>query len=356
MAIQVHKPFSWQSALLGLGALIGGLVGQCAAARAACVAGPAKEMAAPTGYYDSYNSGDVVVGWTRAVVHYYTGCEPRSSAEMIISPTSRFVGIVDGYSTFSTEHDGIGVQVDYRYIRSILDSGQPEYSDWQMLSSAGTRIVAHAEYIRDNPVATLPVEVDYRFVALRDFSGESILMGYFEPLSARDLSYGQSLNQLTVEGVRQRPREEASCSFSAAPPANLELPRTSITHLKNTGDVGPAADFSFAWRCRAGNQGHSGRADFEFLSDAAIAATPGHLSTTGGAEGVDMLVTIEYPDGSQRPVVFGEGEWYANRLSPGTGGLPSSGSQNMQVRFIRNANPLLPGLARSTMTIHLVPF
>lgn len=352
----VREPLKWKSPLLGLLALVGGLAGHSPSAQAACVAGPARELSTVVGYYDSYTSGDVVVGWARPVVHYYTGCEPLSSAEMIISPTSRFIGIVNGYNTFGTEHDGIGVQVEYRYIRSIQGSGQPEYSDWQMLSSAGARIVARAEYIRDNPVATLPVEVAYRFVALRDFSGESILMGYFEPLSVRDMSYGQSLNQLTVEGVRQRPREEASCSFSAAPPANLELPRTSITSLKNTGDVGPAADFSFAWRCRAGNQGHSGRADFEFLSDAAIAATPGHLSTTGDAEGVDMLVTIEFPDGSQRPVVFGEGEWYANRLSPGTWGLPSTGRQNMQVRFIRNSKPLLPGLARSTMTIRLVPF
>ncbi|MBO0394308.1 fimbrial protein [Stenotrophomonas maltophilia] len=223
-----------------------------------------------------------------------------------------------------------------------------------MLSSAGTRIVAHAEYIRDNPVATLPVEVDYRFVALRDFSGESILMGYFEPLAVTDLSYGQSLNQLTVEGVRQRPREEASCSFSARPPATLQLPTTSTAHLRETGDVGPASDFSFSWTCRAGNQGHSGKGDFRFKSTASISGSPGQLSTKGDATGVAILVTLERSNGTQEPIVFDT--WYANRLSPGTGGLPRTGTQRMQARFVRTNAPLTPGSASSTLTIEAIPY
>ncbi|KRG52540.1 hypothetical protein ARC23_05260 [Stenotrophomonas beteli] len=332
------------------------LMAASSAVQAACAVGPQKWMPAPTGFYDAYSAGDVVTSWVRADIAYFVDCDPISSADLSLGTTTGLAGMHDGRFTFRTDHDGIGIQLEYRYIRAISGSGQPEYSAWIQPGTASNRFTAHAEYIKGNATASIPVQVDYRFIALRDFSGEPILLEDIEPLLAIDLSHGFSLNQLVVEGVRQRPREEASCEFSARPPATLELPATAMSSLKNKGDVGAAADFSFAWTCKAGNQGHSGRADFEFLSDAAIGATPGHLSTTGDAEGVDMLVAIQYPDGSYKPVVFGSGQWYANRLSPGTGGLPSTGRQNLQVRFIRNAAPLRPGTARSTMTINLVPF
>lgn len=321
---------------------------------AACAAGPQKWMPAPFGYYDSFEAGEVMVGWTRAVVPYYVDCEPTASAQLSIASATGLAGVHDGRITFKTEHDGVGIQMEYRYIQSIAGSGQPVYSEWQAVGTAAGVVTARAEYMKDNPTASIPIEVDYRFVALRDFSGEPIAMGDIEPLRVADRSFGLSLDQLSVEGVRQYPREEASCEFSARPPATLQLPQTSVSSLRAPGDMGPAADFSFSWSCRAGNQGHSGKGDFRFKSTAAISGNPGQLSTSGDAEGVNMLVTLERKDGSQEPIVFDT--WYANRLSPGSGGLPAKGSQSMQVRFIRTAKPLVPGSASSTLTIEAIPY
>lgn len=295
-----------------------------------------------------------MVGWTRAVVPYYVDCEPTASAQLSIASATGLAGVHDGRITFKTEHDGVGIQMEYRYIQSIAGSGQPVYSEWQAVGTAAGVVTARAEYMKDNPTASIPIEVDYRFVALRDFSGEPIAMGDIEPLRVADRSFGLSLDQLSVEGVRQYPREEASCEFSARPPATLQLPQTSVSSLRAPGDMGPAADFSFSWSCRAGNQGHSGKGDFRFKSTAAISGNPGQLSTSGDAEGVNMLVTLERKDGSQEPIVFDT--WYANRLSPGSGGLPAKGSQSMQVRFIRTAKPLVPGSASSTLTIEAIPY
>lgn len=326
-----------------------GLMAWSTAAHAGCVAGPQKWMAMPHGYYDSYEEGDIVVDWTRATVDYYVDCDPASSADVMIGTATGLAGRHDNRFTFRTEHDGIGIQMEYRY---ILPDGTR--SSWIEPGTAGSRVTAYTEDTPGNPTSSIPIEVDYRFVALRHFSSESILMGDMEPLRVIDGSYALSLNQLSVEGVRQSLRVEASCSFSATPPATLRLPDTQMSALREAGDVGPAADFSFSWSCRAGNQGHTGRGDFRFKSTAAVSGTPGQLSTSGTAEGVNMLVTLEKKDGSQEPIVFDT--WYANRLSPGTGGLPANGSQTMQVRFIRTAKPLVPGTASSTLTIEAIPY
>lgn len=333
--------------------LLGVLAVACPAVHA-CSAGPAKWMSAAPGYYDSYAENDIVVGWTRAVVNYYVDCDPTASARVYVRAQGKMVGFTDGRAIFSTDHDGIGVQVEFRYIRAVSGSGEPEYSEWQAVGSAGTVVTAYANYVKSDPTASLPIEVDYRFVALRDFAGEDILMGDLEPLAVRDMSYGLSLQQLSVEGVRRRPREHASCEFSSAPPSTLTVPSAHLGMLRELGDVGPPANFSFAWRCRAGNQGHSGRGDFRFLSAAAVSGVPGHLTASGTARGVDMLVTLQRADGSQDPILFDR--WYANILAPGAGGLPSAGSQSMQVRFIRNADALRAGSASSTLTIQVVPF
>ncbi|AEM51473.1 hypothetical protein BurJV3_2150 [Stenotrophomonas maltophilia JV3] len=311
-------------------------------------------MAAPFGYYDAYESGQVVVDWMRAVVPYYVDCDPAATAELIIATTTGIAGMHDGRFTFKTDREGIGIQMEYRYIQSIDDSGSPTYSDWIQPGTAGAVARARAEFIPGNPSANIPIQVDYRFIALRDFSGEAISMGDLEPLRATDRSFGLSLNQLSVEGVRREPRVEASCEFSATPPTSLHLPTTSVSSLRAAGDMGPAADFSFSWRCQAGNQGHSGKGDFRFKSADAISGSPGRLATHGDAEGVDMLVTLEKATGTQEPIIFDT--WYANRLSPGTGGLPANGSQAMQVRFIRNTKPLVPGSASSTLTIEAIPY
>lgn len=340
---QVH-PLTAPVLLVGAG-----LMAWSTAAHAGCVAGPQKWMPMAPGYYDSYEEGDIVVGWTRATVNYYADCDPGTSAEVSIGTTTGLAGRHDNRFTFRTEHNGIGIQMEYRY---ILSDGTR--SSWIEPGTAASKFTAYTEDIPGNPTASIPIEVDYRFVALRHFSDESILMGDIEPLRVNDGSYGLSLNQLTVEGVRQSLRVEASCSFSATPPATLRLPDTQMSALREPGDVGPAADFSFSWRCRAGNQGHSGRGDFRFRSTAAVSGAPGQLSTSGTAEGVNMLVTLEKKDGSQEPIVFDT--WYANRLSPGTGGLPANGSQAMQVRFIRTAKALVPGTASSTLTIEAIPY
>lgn len=341
----------WQTPLLTAPVLLvgAGLMAWSSAAHAGCVAGPQKWMPASHGYYDSYEEGDVVTGWSRATVNYYVDCDPASSADVTIRTTTGLVGQHDGRLTFRTEHDGIGIQMEYRHIRS-----DGTRSSWIEPGTAGARLVAYTEDIGGNPTSSIPIEVDYRFVALRHFSNESILMGDIEPLRVSDGSYGLSLNQLLVEGARRSVRVEASCSFSASPPATLRLPDTHISALRNAGDVGPAADFSFSWSCRAGNQGHTGKGDFRFKSAAAVSGVPGQLSTSGSAEGVNMLVTLENRAGNQEPIVFDT--WYANRLSPGTGGLPANGSQAMQVRFIRTAKGLVPGTASSTLTIEAIPY
>lgn len=321
---------------------------------AACSAGPAKWMSATTGIHDGFSEGDVVVGWTRAEVNYYVDCEPLSSARMLIRAQGTFLGYYAGSPTFSTDHDGIGIQMEYRYITGISSSGAPEYSDWQEPGKAGTAFTAHAHYIKGNPTASLPVEVDYRFIALRDFSNEDIMMGDLEPLQVDDTTYSLTLQQLSVEGVRRRAAVSASCEFSSPPPATVKVPSTSIAELSTPGDTGPSTQFSFSWRCRTGNVGHSGRGDFRFDSTAKIDGQPGRLSTTGDAEGVDMLVTLRRASGAEEPIQFQT--WYANILMPGAWGLPSTGSQDMQVRFIRNAKPLKPGTANSVLTITAVPY
>lgn len=348
-----HRQAGHRSLGRGPAWLLLGLLALCPAAFA-CTAGPAKWVPATSGLYDSYSTGQVVVDWVTVDVNYLVDCAPLSTAYLSFRSNKRFVGFHDGQMTFATDHEGIGIQLQFRYIRSISSSGMPDLSDWQNAATAATAYTAHAEYIKGNPTASLPIGVRFRFVALRNFDGEDILMGDEEPLLVVDRTYGQSLNQLTMEGVRRRARVRASCEFSSAPPANVQLPRTTMADLSDLGDTGPAAGFSFSWRCRAGNEGHSGRGDLWFDSPARIKDQPGRLATTGDAEGVDMLVTLTREDGSETPIQFRQ--WYADILMPGARGLPSTGRQEMQVRFIRNANALKPGSAHSSLTITTVPY
>ncbi|KRG52537.1 hypothetical protein ARC23_05245 [Stenotrophomonas beteli] len=246
----------------------------------------------------------------------------------------------------------MGVQLRYQYLEAA-HLGTETWSDWAYVGSSSRRFNAKPVFDRNIPLTGLPLRVEVFFIALRDVSStERIEVGELDPpFELQDHSYSQDLSGAFVTGFLVRPYVYASCDYTRSPPSTLALASTSVVNLRAEGDVGPAVDFSFAWRCEGGDD-RGGGADFQFTSSKALGTSNGLLRVDGDASGVDMLVTMKDRYGNQMPVPLGTHWWASHHYGRGTP-LPDIGSQEMQVRFRRNKDVLKPGNASSSMTVHL---
>ncbi|MDV9043866.1 hypothetical protein [Stenotrophomonas sp. RAC2] len=301
--------------------------------------------------HEGFSAGEQVNGGG-ANPMVFKDCDRSSGADLSIGTTLTYIGEIGGHPTFRTSDSSIGVQLRYRYLEASGFSGD-RWSDWIYVSDTRRRFHAKSSYDRYSELSGLPIDVVADFIALRDIdSNASISVADLDPpFELQDHTYGQDLADALVTGFTIKPYVYASCGYTRSPPSTLALASTSVGNLKSEGDLGPAVNFSFAWRCVGGDD-RPGGADFQFMSSKALGTSNGLLSVDGDASGVDMLVTMKDRTGKQMPVPLGTHWWASHHYGRGYP-LPDVGSQDMQVRFRRNKDELKPGSASSTMTVRL---
>lgn len=324
-------------------------------ASAACRVGSIPFLSTPASVpHEGFSAGEQINS-AGANVPLFRDCDRSTGADLSIGPSLTYVGEVDGNPTFQTGYSDIGVQLRYRYLEAATSSAET-WSSWFYVSDSRRSFHAKARYDKNSALSDLPLEVQAFFIALNHINStvNISVTDLDPPFELEDDSYGQDLAGTVVTGFSIRPYRYASCDYTRRPPGTQSLASTSVAHLKAEGDLGPAVDFSFAWRCTGGDD-RAGGADFQFLSSKAEGTADGLLRVDGDASGVDMLVTMKGKDGKQMPVPLGTHWWASHHYGRGTP-LPDVGSQEMQVRFRRNKDVLKPGDASSTMTVRLSLF
>lgn len=289
---------------------------------------------------DPYSRGDVVLGWQDVRRGFFGNCAAGAKAEMEFTPTLRYAEDIDGVPTFySPNGGGLGVQI---YIEGHGPVG-----------AGGARVSAAAEWQAAGLMYAIIFEVSHRIVALRTVNTDQST-GYMDgALAVDDLTFGHTMHSLEFDNYSVTKNTYTSCGFTSTP-GDVTLPSTHTSVLRNEGDMGKEQTFSFGWSCSIGNvDGESQGGDF-YLSSPNGSGTDGRLATDGSAKGVDMLVTLTDNKNNKVPALF-DRDWYSNHSGfsvPGEG-VGVSGTQQMQVRFIRNSDPLSAGDATAEMTIHL---
>ncbi|GMR28336.1 hypothetical protein STENOSP10_25560 [Stenotrophomonas sepilia] len=318
----------------------------------ACSADPHNLISVPSRVYTSYAAGSVIADWAEVGSgNYLEKCTPNQRGTFRFSATQSSVGSIGGYETFPTSDTGIGIQVRYSYPRSRDTMGAPRWSDWVALTETANDITVVTHLGPDLDTQYVQVRLQFRFVARTDISGNrSIARG--EIINVEDMSFGTTLNQKTHERFSLDAPRRPSCWFTKSPDTRVTLPDAYNMKLNKEGALSDPASFSWSWQCDAGNLGHSGDGDFKY--DAATTVTDadgGRMSVTGGARGVDLLVTTtRNGDGNYVPVRFAR--WY----SQDDGSMGTRGTEYLQVRYIRNADPdLVIGRANGGLKITLEP-
>lgn len=289
---------------------------------------------------DPYSKGDVVLDWQDVRRGFFGNCTAGATAEINFTPTLEYAEDIGGVPTFhSPNGGGLGVQI---YIEGHGSVG-----------AGGAKVSATAEWQAGPGMYAIAFEVSHRIVALQTINTDAST-GYMDgALEVDDLTFGHDMNNLEFDGYSITKNTYTSCGFTSTP-GDVTLPSTHISVLRNEGDMGKEQTFSFGWSCYIGNApGESTGGDF-YLSSPNGSGTDGRLATEGSATGVDMLVTLTDNKSNKVPALFNK-DWYSNHSDfskPGEG-VGVSGTQQMQVRFIRNSDPLSAGDATAEMTIHL---
>ncbi|AEM51476.1 fimbrial protein [Stenotrophomonas maltophilia] len=337
------------------GAIALALLMGAAEVSAACTAGGAPFLSGPVSVpHEGFRSGEVVTTASAASA-VFRGCDRGSSANLTIEALLEYIGDVGGVPTFKTSSHSIGAQIQYRYL-AVSGPGTEQWSSWINLGSTSQDFRAVNQYASSLPQTNLPMEFRAHFITLEDIGGGvSIGISDLDPaFGLTDNTYGEDLGDAVVASFGIRPREYASCWYTSAPPSALKLADATVSELRAEGSVGAAVDFSFSWRCKAGDD-RPGGADFQFLSSKALDKTSGLLAVDGDAKGVDMLVKMKDKSGNYMPVPLGDHWWATHHFHRGTA-LPDIGRQEMQVQLRRNKEDIKPGNASSTMTVRLSLF
>lgn len=266
-------------------------------------------------------------------VNFLQGCTDTSERTLSLNVDLSYIGEYGGIPTFQADASGnVGVQIS-------IDGGAALQDGNNVISRRPVR-------------GEVSLRFGLAFVALRDLSANTYRYGeigdYFGGSSEGS---GVSLPSVPGWGTTIEERVQAYCTFGTRPPANVTVPTTLRSSLAAAGNVGPAGDFSFSWTCNEGNTGWTGGADFRYKSSHQVVGMPGRLFATGTAGGVDLLVTRRHSDGKDVPIVFDT--WYSREIN-GSRPLPRSGSENLKVRFIRNADEVMVGDARSDMVVEVL--
>ncbi len=304
-------------------------------------------------YQDGFSVGAVITDWSNgAQGNYLEGCAPNVWVSLSIVATSVPVGTVDEMPVFATDNANVGVQFQYQYNRGRGEGGGPSWSAWYDLSTTAATHVTRS-FVGTHPI-TEYVGLNYRarFVALRAFSGDQ-RVGRVQVADVTDLTYGNALNQRVFTGFRLDAPIQRSCAFTGAVDGRkVELPFTHVSSLKDEGDVGRAAEFSWSFQCDYGNQGEEEAMGIKYEAGTTLVnAEQGLMSVTGGATGVDLQVRRR-DGGTMVPVVFSTpGErprWIKYEAEEGT--------EYLDVRYRRNADPLVAGEANGSLLIYIEPW
>lgn len=328
------------------------MLGLCAlaaspAALAACLANPNNVAGHIDVQYREHEAGEAITDWQRGSGNYLRECPLWEKVRFTLEPATGWVGTYDGYDTFSTANPNIGVQYEYRYATATGPSGHPTMGPWTKLGRNPVDIVVSAHHFASIVTSQVDIEYDVRFVALNKITSSQSLSDV-QPVNVVVESGYPDVNNFVWSGFDLIAPRQASCWFVGdVDGRNVKLPFTHTSMLKDEGDTGPAARFSWSWNCDPGNQGHTGGGDFMYRAVTSVTDAAGRMAVDGDAKGVELLVT-RTDGGKETPIVFDR--WYGD-----FGRVEYSGREDLQVRYYRNGDPLKPGAANGGLVIRLLP-
>ncbi len=313
----------------------------------ACAPDTNNEISIPNRVYTSFNAGDVMVDWGAAgSAGYLEKCAPNQRGTFRYSASRASLGSTEGYETFPTSDPDIGMQVRYQYPRSRMSDGAPRWSDWMGLTEAGEEFTVVTHIGAELGTEYVMMNVEFRFIALADIAGTRRI-ATDQILHVEDLSFGTTLHQKFYSGFELYAPRTASCWFASVEDA-VTLPLTHTMMLTKEGDVGPSKGFQWSFRCDYGNLGATEAIGIEYTAGTTVTdADDGRMSVTGGAQGVDLQVR-RWNGSSMVPVTLKSKAWVRRDEVAGT--------EELEVRYIRNADPLKPGPANGSLKIYIEPW
>ncbi|WP_353075243.1 fimbrial protein [Stenotrophomonas sepilia] len=297
--------------------------------------------------YTSHAAGSIIADWAEVgTSNYLEKCTPNQRGTFGISANEPSVGSSGGYETFPTSDPGIGIQVRYAYPRGRDLTGSARWSDWIGLTETQNRVTVFTHHGVDPFSDYVDVRVQFRFVARTDISGNrTIERGRI--LHVEDQYWGTTLHQKQYESFTLDAPRAANCWFTSVDDA-VTLPLTSTMMLTKEGDVGPSKGFKWSFRCDYGNLGATEAIGIDYTAGtAATDPDNGRMSVTGGAQGVDLQVR-RWNGSAMVPVNLGSREWVRRD--------EVSGTEELDVRYMRNSDPLVPGPANGSLKIYIEPW
>lgn len=304
-------------------------------------------------YDESFSAGDPITSWSNSSRgEYLEGCAENSRVRLSIVATSTPVDMVDDIPVFATDNENVGIQFQYQFNERRGVGGGPSWSTWRDLT---TTSVDHntISYVGSH-LYTEYVGLNYRarFVARRSFSGDQ-RVGRTRVADVTDLTYGIVLNQRVFDGFQLDAPIQRSCGYIGdVDGLKVELPFTHTSSLRNEGDAGPSSEFSWSFRCDYGNRGEEEAMGIRYRAGTTLVDADNGLMSVkdGGAKGVDLQVRRRQ-GGSMVPVRFaepGDNKWVRYDAETGT--------EYLDVRYVRNADPLVPGPANGSLVIYIEPW
>lgn len=335
----------------GWGLLAVGVMGAAMAVDAlACVANTNELIDSQTVVYsESFSAGDVITAWSGSSRgEYLEKCPENIRVNLSVVANSSPVSSVDDIPVYATDNPNVGIQFQYQYNPSRRGVGTPVWSPWRNLSTTAESL-STASYVGAD-VGTEYVGLNYRarFVALRAFSGNQ-RVGRTRVATVTDETFGINLSQRVFEAFHLDAPRQRSCGFSGTVDGrNIAMPFTHTSSLRKEGDESRAAEFNWSFSCDYGNLGGTEAIGIDYTAGtAAVDAENGRMRVTGGATGVDLQVRRRVA-GDMVPVDLRSRAWVRHDAETGT--------EYLDVRYIRNADPLVPGRANGALKIYIEPW
>ncbi|TIK68121.1 hypothetical protein E4416_01490 [Stenotrophomonas maltophilia] len=301
-------------------------------------------------YFESFSAGEVITKWSNGSQgNYLEGCALDTRVTFSVVAVGAPISWVEGIPVFATDNPNVGIQFQYQYNPRRIGTGGPIWSTWRDLSTTAS-IINTASYAGSWPYTDYAgLNYRARFVAIRSFSGTQQI-GRTRVAHVTDLTFGITLNQRVFESFRLEAPRHRSCGFSGTVDGrNIAMPFTHTSSLPNKGDTSRAAGFSWDFRCDYGNIEDVTKAmGIDYTAGTPVVdAADGRMRVTGGAQGVDLQVRRRQ-DGDMVPVDLRSRAWVRYDAE--------TGSEYLEVRYIRNADPLIPGVANGALKIYIEPW
>lgn len=303
-------------------------------------------------YDETFSAGDAITSWSNGSQgNYLEGCAPNSRVRLSIVATGAQVGTVDDIPVFATDNDNVGIQFRYQFNESRGTGGGNYWSSWRDLTTTAQEhdTISFVGMAWDTEYVGLRYQA--RFVARRAFTGDQRI-GRTRVAEVSDLTGGIALNQRVFESFRIDAPRQRSCVFSGEVDGRtIKLPYTHTSMLESEGKEGPSAPFSWNFSCDWGNLGQEEAIGIRYTAGTTlIDATKGLMAVDGTAKGVYLQVRRR--EGSNM-VPIGLAEPGNSRWVKRTG---DTGTEYLDVRYVRNADPLVTGTANGSLKIYIEPY